>query len=402
MQIASSKTSGRLFFIDAMRAWAILMMLQGHFIDGLLDPAFRNPDNPIYAIWLYFRGITAPVFFTVSGFIFTYLLVRAPQTGFNNPRVKKGIKRGLQLLLIGYLLRLNIFGLFMGELYNGFYLVDVLHCIGLSLLTILSLYLLVHNKNKIVFPAVLLMITLLLFSFEPLYKEWSFGFLPELIANYFTKSNGSVFTIIPWLGYAAIGAFISLLFTRFKTHKKLYLVAIPISTVIGLTLILFSSDGFAALYKLTGVGLFQMIEMNNYLFIRLGDVFVVFAIFMLLRKVMNNKTILAIGASTLSIYVIHFVLLYGSFTGLGLYRFFHHGLYPSIAIPGAILFMIACTYFALQYGKHETVIKLHVALLESKGKSLVLNLQKTTVPILKELHIKVRIILYRLFGFSRS
>jgi uncharacterized membrane protein len=56
----------RLYFIDAMRAWAILMMLQGHFIDGLLDPVFRDPENLAFATWKYFRGITAPVFFTVS------------------------------------------------------------------------------------------------------------------------------------------------------------------------------------------------------------------------------------------------------------------------------------------------------------------------------------------------
>ena len=66
--------SKRLYFIDAMRAWAILMMLQGHFIDGLLDPIFRDPSSMVYSTWKYFRGITAPVFFTVSGFIFTYLL----------------------------------------------------------------------------------------------------------------------------------------------------------------------------------------------------------------------------------------------------------------------------------------------------------------------------------------
>ena len=96
-----SVDSKRLFFIDAIRAWAILMMLQGHFIDGLLDTVFRNPEGTFYSIWLYFRGITAPVFFTVSGFIFTYLLIKSQDSGWQNSRVKKGLKRGLQLLLIG-------------------------------------------------------------------------------------------------------------------------------------------------------------------------------------------------------------------------------------------------------------------------------------------------------------
>ncbi|MBT8293970.1 MAG: DUF1624 domain-containing protein, partial [Eudoraea sp.] len=132
--------SARLFFIDAMRAWAILMMLQGHFVDGLLENAFRDPDSLVYTIWKYFRGITAPVFFTVSGFIFTYLLIRVPEKGFDNPRIKKGIRRGIQLLFIGYLLRLNIFGLLKGQIYESFFLVDVLHIIGLSILGIIGLY----------------------------------------------------------------------------------------------------------------------------------------------------------------------------------------------------------------------------------------------------------------------
>ena len=76
------KKNNRLFFIDAIRAWAILMMLQGHFVDGLLDNSFRDNSNMVYTTWKYFRGITAPVFFTVSGFIFTFLLVKVPEKDF--------------------------------------------------------------------------------------------------------------------------------------------------------------------------------------------------------------------------------------------------------------------------------------------------------------------------------
>ena len=144
--------TARLFFIDAMRAWAILMMLQGHFVDGLLDNIFRDPENGVFTVWKYFRGITAPVFFTVTGFIFTYLLIRVPNKGFDNPRVMKGIRRGLQLLFIGYLLRLNFFGLLKGEIYDSFLLVDVLHIIGLSILGIVCIYLLTQHRSRYVFP----------------------------------------------------------------------------------------------------------------------------------------------------------------------------------------------------------------------------------------------------------
>ena len=392
----------RLFFIDAMRAWAILMMLQGHFIDGLLDPVFRDPDNPVFNVWLYFRGITAPVFFTVSGFIFTYLLIRVPKKGHENPRVKKGIRRGLQLLLIGYLLRLNLFGLFKGEVYDSFYMVDVLHCIGLSILALVGIYLFAVKRKKFLFPTLLLGITVTFFLFEPIYKQWSFSFLPDAIANYFTKANGSVFTIIPWLGYTTLGGFIALLFARFKDYKYLYSVAISIASVAGFGLIYYSTEAFVFLYGLTGWEVFGLIELNNYLFIRLGNVFVVFAVFMVLRQFMTNKTVLRIGASTLAIYIIHFIILYGSFTGLGLYRFFNHSLAPAVIIPGAALFMFTSTFLALKYSTFESEIKEQIAYSLSTFKNQLLDIRNNSLPILREVGIRGRVILRRLFRTVRS
>ncbi|MDF0705857.1 MAG: heparan-alpha-glucosaminide N-acetyltransferase domain-containing protein [Bacteroidota bacterium] len=394
--------SNRLFFVDAMRAWAILMMLQGHFIDGLLDPVFRDSSNTAYSIWLYFRGITAPVFFTVSGFIFTYLLIRVPENGVENPRVKKGIRRGLQLLAIGYLLRLNLGGLLKGQIYNAFYLVDVLHCIGLSILGLVGLYVLTAKKKKFVFPTALVVVTLVLFLFERVYKDWSFAFLPDFLANYFTKSNGSVFTIIPWFGYTTIGAFISVLFTRFKNYRYLYPAAISIALVTGYLLIYQSSAAFAILYDWTGFEFLKLILSNNYLFIRLGNVFVVFAVFMILRQLMTNKTVLKIGASTLSIYVIHFIILYGSFTGLGLYGFFNHSLSPEIVIPGALAFMVACTFLALQYNKYEAYIKVQVGLGIVFVKGQLIEAKELSAPMAKEILIKARLVLRRVLRTVRS
>ncbi len=395
-------SSTRLYFIDTMRAWAILMMLQGHFIDGLLDPVLRNAESSAYTIWLYFRGITAPVFFTVSGFIFTFLLVRVPQVGWDNPRVKKGIRRGFQLLLIGYLLRLNLFGLFKGQLYDSFFLVDVLHCIGLSILAIIGVYLLGATRKKYLFSSLLLGLTIVLFLFEPLYKQWSFAFLPEALANYFTKANGSVFTIIPWLGYTAFGGFLSMLFTRYKESKYLYPVAIMTALIVGQLLIRYSSGAFMALHKTTGIELFKLIYSNNYLFIRLGDVLVVFAVFMLIRKFLTQKAFIKIGQNTLAIYVIHFIILYGSFTGLGLYKFFHHELTPMVAVVGALAFMAVCTALALWYDKHETSIKGRMTTLVQTTKSQAIASYLIFLPLLRDLAYRAKGFFFRVFGIVRN
>ncbi len=381
-----------------MRAWAILMMLQGHFIDGLLDNAFRDDQNMAFSVWKYFRGITAPVFFTVSGFIFTFLLIRGENNGLDNPRVKKGIKRGLELLFIGYLLRLNLFGLLSGEIYDSFFLVDVLHCIGLSILGIIGLYLLTQKSRKFVLPITFVGITVLLFLFEPLYKQASLSYLPQAIANYITKANGSVFTILPWFGYASFGAFLSIVFTKFKSAKYLYPVAISLSAIAGLTLMFYSSEWFLALANHTGIELFGNVFSNNYLFMRLGDVLVVFAIFMSIRGLLKNATLLKIGQSTLSIYIIHFMILYGSLTGLGLYRFLDHSLHPVIAIPGALAFMVICAYSALKYETHKEYLK---SVLNTRLKTTLVTMELMTVSLIDNARVLIFKML-RSFGLVKG
>ena len=352
----------RLFFIDAIRAWAILMMLQGHFIDGLLDPVFRDPEHWVFRLWLYIRGITAPVFFTVSGFIFIYLLKQTPGVGLDNTRVKKGIRRGLQLILIGYLLRLNIPGLFQGQLYEAFYQVDVLHCIGLSLICLVALYSVTARTKSWVFPLLLTGVTLVLFLLESIYQQFSYSILPRSIAHYFTTSGGSVFTLFPWLGYATAGGTLAVLFTRCKNTTYLYPYAISIATLLGYGLVFHSSGFFVWLYTATGIELFQAVSTNNYLFMRLGDVFWVFALCMALRHWLAHRTVVRIGASTLPIYILHFMVLYGSFTGWGLYRLFHHTLPPTTAILGALTFMVGCTCLALCYTRYKETLNRQGAL----------------------------------------
>ena len=121
--------------------------MQGHFVDTLLDPVYKD-SGLIYDIWKFLRGITAPVFFTISGFIFTYLLMKVAGSPKENLRLKKGIKRGLLLIVLGYLLRVPVFQWLIGEFDNRVFIVDVLQCIGLSLiLIVISYYVSLKNKN---------------------------------------------------------------------------------------------------------------------------------------------------------------------------------------------------------------------------------------------------------------
>ena len=132
----------RLHFLDALRAFALIMMLQGHFISGLLDIEGVNTAHWSYRFWRYCRGFTAPIFFTITGWVLTHLLLKEGKKQAPNPRIRKGIRRSIELLLWGYLLRLNLPSLFNGHVNSSFWQPDVLHIIGLGILFVLGISLL--------------------------------------------------------------------------------------------------------------------------------------------------------------------------------------------------------------------------------------------------------------------
>ncbi len=330
----------RLHFIDAIRAWAILMMLQGHFVSALLSDAYRDKSNLFFFIWSYFRGVTAPVFFSVSGFIFTFLLVKNYNQGFSNPRVKKGVKRGAQLIAIGYILQIRFLRVLKGAINDSYDIVHVLQCLGLSIILIVLLYLVSFKFKRQVFSVLLCSTTILLFSFKTEYEQWDYSFMPEFFSNYFTKANGSVFTIVPWFGFTSFGGFLAVVFTNYHTKPNFFRNAIITLALTGYILLANSYEIISFLKNISGLYLFEETMKNNYLFERLGNVLFLFSFFMFFRNRLKSPLILKIGQLTLAIYVVHAIVLYNSITGYGLSRFYYHSWSPTPVILGAICFVV--------------------------------------------------------------
>lgn len=330
---------GRIQFIDALRAYAILMMLQGHFIYTLLDPVHRNSAHWLYSSWAFLRGTTAPIFFTVTGLVFVFLLLKDDRPLLENQRVRKGIRRGLMLIGIGYLLRLNIWGLLGGQLYSTFWAVDVLHCIGLSVLALLGLYA-VHRQSRLPYPVLLAISGLSIFYFTLSLKAADWSFLPRAVENYFSHAQGSVFIFFPWVGYTLLGGVIGWHVHRRPGLYRTYWWPAVLFTL-GMIIHFSSSQALMNLYELTGIQNFKDHAYNNYIIYRFGHVLVVFAVFMWLEKILKkfHPLFLKVGTETLTIYNIHYILLYGSGFGIGLARYWRGTLDPVTAAAGAMVFL---------------------------------------------------------------
>jgi uncharacterized membrane protein len=344
-QLPETLKTERLYFIDALRAFAIIMMMQGHFVDTLLDPVYKDAGR-IYTVWEFFRGITAPTFFTISGFVFIYLLLKISDPAAHKQRIKKGVKRGLLLVVLGYTLRVPIMSWLSGSLHNSFLVVDVLHCIGLSLLVLIGLYYL-SFKNKWVMMLLTFIIWCGLFLTEPLYRNASFNDVPLALSNYMTRINGSVFTMIPWFGFASFGAFMAIVFNIFQGSRWFKPACITILLLLAVFLSQYSSAFLNDIYLKTDVLLFKQVAYYNYLFQRLGHVLFLFVMFYALNSALKAQWILKVGQKTLSIYVLHFVILYGSFTGLGMYQLTGATLSPWAVTIGASLFVVGISILSV-------------------------------------------------------
>jgi len=328
-------------FIDVLRAFAILMMLQGHFVDTTLAVEFRNPDSWVYSLWHFMRGLTAPVFFTTTGLVFVYLLLKDGRPLSENKRVKKGIRRGIFLVFLGYALKMNLLAILFGHFYAWYFTIDVLHCIGLALLALIGFYAL-HRATGFPFWLMLLPAGALIFLLEPTMKAHDWSGWPKWLANFFTQENGSVFTIIPWMGYTLIGGVLGyVLHYRPRLAFRHWFPAAL--ALLGYAVSEGSHDALVFMDNLTGWRNFQAVADSNGYFWRLGHVLIAVSVFMWVigRFERVPKLITSIGSETLTIYAVHYVVLFGTWLGVGIFTFYNRNLGPWGSGLGALAFVSA-------------------------------------------------------------
>lgn len=317
----------RIIFIDLLRAFAVLQMVQGHTVDALLAPEYRSFDYPVYAIWNFMRGMTAPIFMFTSGTVFTYLFRLVDEPFEKNPRVKKGIKRFLLLVFLGYLLRYPTYKIFdfsnvTKQQLDIFFAVDVLQLIGFGLFFLmLAAYL--SEKLKIGDTISFLLMALLFIVPSPFFAkiDW-LKYFPQPIANYFYTANGSLFPLFPWAGYVLSGGILGSYLARnpmvFKTNK----FSLRVFTI-GIIFIILSA---AYLYSGIGTSISKTSDSYTYdtIIFRIGFVLMTTGVVSYISQSINSipRILILVGRNTLLIYVVHLMIIYGSAWNPGLYKIF--------------------------------------------------------------------------------
>lgn len=312
----------RIIYLDLLRAFAVLMMVQGHTVDSLLADQFRTETSFFYFVWHAMRGFTAPIFMYTAGVVFTYLLLIGHNAEINSYRLKKGFKRVLLLIGLGYLLRYPTYTIINFSnieplQWRIFFAVDTLHLIGFGILFILLIAILSDKfrLNKIFsFGS----FALLFFIVSPFLTKIEFSnFLHPFFAGYFNSNNGSLFPLFPWVGYVLWGAVLGALLSK---KEKIFLNPNFGFTIIGIGFFLIIIYQ-AYLQFDDKIGSFALyLSEYSILLLRIGFVLLLSGILALISKNIQTvpEIIKTIGRHTLSIYVVHSVILYGSAWSPGL------------------------------------------------------------------------------------
>ena len=338
----------RLYFIDIARSIAILLMLEGHFVDNGLMDVYRDTNNDIYNAWLFVRGFTSPIFLTITGIVFTYLLVGNNHLDyFKNNRIKKGYKRVVELLFWGYVVQVYAF--------------HVLQCIGIGILSILILYG-IYKAVKIIplwvyffFAGTIIFSSYIVISSWPKEYYWPES-APIFIQNMF-HGKYSVFPILPRMGYTMYGAMIGVILYTYKSKVKEWSFILSVF-LIGAFLYFFLKDVLLIIDGIFAHPIYHLYKVD-WLYECLGMVLIILSILIAIEKFIGEikpNLFLKIGQNTLTIYILHMVLLYGSITGFGINRVIHKNLTPWQILPATICFILF--FVILIYYLDEIKLKL--------------------------------------------
>jgi uncharacterized membrane protein len=274
-----AQATSRLAFIDVLRGVGVVLMIQLHTSHGWIRPELRTGD--LWQATQFWGGLAAPIFVMLAGVSFGLRMAKAHARG-QIPNYGHELRRALQLIVLGYLLRLQmwfvdaggvvrpaaypaqalllsayglayftlakerarsfsfavcaciataLFGLGLWQVrihapdrWTGLLRIDVLQCIGGSLVLVVAVAAL-HGRGfrARIYYALAAVVAAFIAAWT---RSWVPGPLPPAIAGYLGqwpaepgKSIVGLFPLFPWSAYAFAGTAFGLTWARTSSDR---------------------------------------------------------------------------------------------------------------------------------------------------------------------------------------
>lgn len=337
--LPAQATRTRVVFVDVARALAVLFMIFGHSLNVLLDPSYQQ--SVTFAVLLFLRGLTSCTFLFLSGFAFTIASSHYWESHLHvSWRVLTRVRRFAFFVALGYLMRFPARRLahlqYVGaEGWQTFLAVDILQCIGVTLIGLQLLIILARTQRRFALSAALLAAVVVLVTPMAWAVDWRL-WLPVGVAAYLSPATGSLFPLLPWSAFPLLGAALGYVYVSAWLDDPLKFsrrVLLPGGVTLALGGLILSRLPLSPL----GPTDFWFTSPNLFL-IRAGLVLIVLDVVSFLTRWAHHlpRVVASLANESLLVYFIHLMVLYGSAWTPGLRH-----LLPVPLSPGAAAVWIA-------------------------------------------------------------
>ncbi len=307
-----NKKHTRYIYIDLLRGWALIIMIEVHIFNAFLLPSLK--ETGWFYLLNFINGLVAPAFLFVSGFAFIISTERKIDElkKFGGYFWNKLSRIGL-IYLAGYSLHLPFYS--FGRIINSsspdpfivWFNVDILQCIASGLLLLLFLRIIIkHDK---LFYALLIFLLILISFVSPLIWQIDFSrYIPLFFADYLNSLHGSNFPVFPWMFFLLAGAVYSRFYinSRVENRESKFIIKILLYSLIPIFLgHLFFSDLFDS-------PIFSIRPNPLFLYQRLGYVLLLSSFFWYyaLKRQTQKSFVLNVSRESLLIYWLHLEVIY--------------------------------------------------------------------------------------------
>ncbi len=345
----SQPISKRLDYIDLLRGWAVIVMIETHVFNATLTDAIRSTDFFDYIKFI--NGLVAPSFLFASGLAYAITTRRKlnDYLSFGRPLFKQ-FGRLLFILALGYLLHLPKFNYHQlvywtdERHWRTFFQADVLQCIAVSLMLMQGLLLLLRSEQRLY--VALMVGTVAVVFVTPI--VWGIDFwplLPKFLAGY---TNGMHFQsfpgfpLFPWSAFVFAGAIVGYFSLRARDASvqqpasplnEMTMMRRSLWVALALVVVSFLIEPLApSIYPTYDYWMFS----PSFFMLRLGLVMALcVAMFFYEKKrgVSPKSVVTLIGRESLIVYATHLLLIYGNFSTFNFSKQVNH----SFGYGGAII-----------------------------------------------------------------
>lgn len=208
ISVPRASKPARVAFVDVLRLLALLQMINGHSADSVLAAELR--DGWVFERYCYLRGLVSVAFLLAAGLAY-HLTTFARFESYlaDAPARRHRVRRAAMIVGIGFLLRFP-FGAFGDDpvaraaAWDTFSRIDVLHCIGASILLLELVTSLAPSAR--VARAVAAGLGVGLVALAPLGQSLAVTPSSRWWVSWVSHGGGSPFPLAPWGAYVLLGA----------------------------------------------------------------------------------------------------------------------------------------------------------------------------------------------------